>query len=488
MRTKTNAKTENSRSSKKRKNSTRNREFAFIAYLFLGIFVALMGYFTYFQVFKSEDVINNSYNKRQQTFAKTTIRGPILSQDGKVLAKTTVDKAGNETREYPYSNMFAHVIGYEDNGKAGIESTANFNLLRSNSFVLERLVNELENKKNQGDSVVTTLDFDVQKAAYDALGPYNGAVFAIDPETGKILSMVSKPDFNPNTIKKDWDSILKNQDQTSVLLNRATQGSYTPGSTFKILTTLAYLKEHPDYRQFQYQCDGSTTTGGQTVHCYGGEVHGTVNLREAFAESCNCAFVNMGLSLNPQKFRKFCDSMLFNSTLPIDFPYTKSSFVIDKNSSKAAIMQASIGQEKTTVSPLHMALIAAAIANNGSLMSPYAIDHTENNTGIIVKQYKPEEYDTLLSQQQAEILQRYMKETVKSGTATALQSSRYTAGGKTGSAQVSDSTDDTHSWFVGYAKNHKGKKIAIAVIVEKEGNGSKYAVPIAKKVFDAYFH
>lgn len=476
------------RQERTRKRKSTNREFAVIAYLFLGLFLALIVYLTYFQVFKSEDIINNAYNKRQEKFAQSIIRGNILSADGKVIAETKVSSDGTETRDYPYSRMFAHVVGYCDNGKTGIESLANFNLLRSHSFILDRIKNEFSNEKNQGDDVITTLNYEVQKAAYEAMGNYQGAVVAIEPTTGKVLTMVSKPDYNPNTIAQDWDSIVNDSDnQDSVLLNRATQGSYTPGSTFKIFTTLEYIREHTsNYQDFSYTCNGSATIDGHTIHCYSGEVHGTINLKEAFAQSCNSAFSTIGVSLNKTKFRNTCENLLFNKALPIALPYTKSSFSIDKSSGTASVMQASIGQEKTTVSPMHMAMVVSAIVNQGTLMKPYFIDYTQNDQGTLVKQYEASEYGTILTKKEANILSNYMRATVEDGTATSLDTSRYTAGGKTGSAQVSDSSDDTHSWFVGYAKKN-GKKIAIAVIIEKQGNGSKYAVPIAKKVFDAYF-
>lgn len=148
------------------KNSTTNREFSVITYVFLGLFICLMGYMVYFQAVKSEDFINSPYNKRQDSFAARIIRGEIRSADGKVLARTDRDEAGNETRYYPYGNLYAHVVGFASNGKSGLESSMNFNLLRSHSFILERMVNEIKGEKNVGDNVITTLDSRLQEAAY----------------------------------------------------------------------------------------------------------------------------------------------------------------------------------------------------------------------------------------------------------------------------------------------------------------------------------
>ena len=476
--------------SKRKAKGRANREFAIVTYSFLAIFLALIGYITYFQVFRAEDVINNPYNKRQALFADSMIRGDIISREGKTLATTKVSSDGEETRVYPYKKVFAHAVGYSTNGTTGVESIANFSLLRTHTFIGNQLINMISGEKNRGDTVVTTLSAKLQQVAYDALGSYDGAVVALDPSTGEILTMVSKPDYDPNRIATDYDSIIGDSDSeesNSVLLNRATQGSYTPGSTFKIFTTLEYLREKGNESDYSYQCSGSVTEDGTTIHCYDGEVHGKISLEEAFAESCNCAYATMGLGLNMNNFAALSKKLLFDSELPVEYPYTKSKFSLTNKSSKSSIMMGSFGQDKITVSPIHLALVSSAIANDGILMDPYVVDHVENDAQTVVTQTEPEEYKRLLTRDMAKQMQSYMEATVSYGTAKSLQSDKYTAAGKTGSAQVSDSSDDTHSWFVGYAKNESGKAIAIAVIVEKQGNGSRYAVPIAKKVFDSYF-
>ena len=246
-------------STKTGKKNTKNREFAVITYSFLALFICLMGYFSYFQFFKSEEFINNPYNTRQETFAQKIVRGQILTNDGQVLAETVTDSEGNETRRYPYGSIFSHIVGYSTKGKSGIESLANFNLLRSNTAFIDKVGDEMQGEKSPGDNVVTTLDYGLQATAYDALGYYKGAIVVLEPSTGKILAMVSKPDFDPNTIAADWDNLTADENTDAALLNRATQGLYPPGSTFKILTTLEYIQEHADYENYSYTCTGSYT-------------------------------------------------------------------------------------------------------------------------------------------------------------------------------------------------------------------------------------
>ena len=470
----------------KSKTSHKNREFAVITYLFLAIFVGMMIYFAYFQFALSEDFINSPYNTRQDSFAKRITRGEILSSEGDVLAKTTTDANGEDTRTYPYGNAFAHVVGYSVNGKSGIESQMNFNLLRSHAFFLEKIVNEFRDVKSPGDNVVTTLNTSVQLAAYEALGNYDGAVVAIEPSTGKILAMVSKPDFDPETVAASWDDLISSDD--SVLLNRATQGLYPPGSTFKILTTLEYVHENPDYESYQFDCDGSFTSDGATIHCYNSKRHGTEDLEDSFAHSCNSSYASLGLTLDPEQFTKLCDSMLFNKNLPTTFESSKSQFSLTEDAKDSLVMETSIGQGQTLVTPFHMALITSAIANDGALMKPYVVDHTENYKGIAVKEYSPSVYGTLMSEDDASLLQEYMENVVNEGTGTKLSGQSYTAAGKTGSAEfATEKENGTHSWFVGYAHQDGKEDIALAVIVEDSGSGSEYAVPAAKKIFDTYF-
>ena len=470
------------------KNSINNREFAVVTYLFLGIFICLMGYMVYFQVVKSEDFINSPYNTRQDSFASRVIRGEILSADGKILAQTNTDAQGNETRYYPYANMYAHVVGFASNGKSGIESTMNFNLLRSHTFVLERVVNEMKNEKSVGDNVVTTLNSTLQETAYHALGSYDGAVIVMEPSTGKVLAMVSRPDFDPNTIAENWDRITSADSTDSVLLNRATQGLYPPGSTFKIFTTLEYMRENQDYSSFAYDCNGSTAVDNTTIHCYGNEAHGQEDLKTAFANSCNSAYATIGMTLDKEKFSSLCKSLLFNTTLPGTFATEESSFALAEDAPNGLVMQTSIGQGETLVTPLHMALLTSAIANNGVLMKPYVVDHTENESGVVVKSYEPTVCDNdFLSKDETATLQEYMQYVVTNGTGEKLNGASYTAAGKTGSAEFSNDKSQSHSWFVGYAHRDDKTDIAVAIIAEGAGTGSTYAVPVAKQIFDAYY-
>ena len=440
----------------------------------------------YFHFNLSRDFQNSSYNNRSDTASEKVIRGNILSADGEILAESTVSEDGTETRNYPLGRIFSHVIGFTSHGGSGLEKNQNYNLLTSDSFVVDQVKREFSGEKKQGDTVVTTLDSTLQKIAYNALGDHKGAVVVMDAGTGQILSMVSKPDFDPNKIAKEYETLVSDEANSS-LLNRAAIGLYPPGSTFKIVTALAYYRQYGTIEGFSYDCDGEITVDDHTIHCYKNEKHGMQDFTGIFANSCNTGFSSVGLTIQKKVFTNTAEDLLFNQDLPSPVRYKSSRFSLDKSASTALTMQTSIGQGDTLVTPYHMCLIASAIANKGKLMTPYLVDHIENDSGTVIKSYEPEEYGSLISKTEAEFLEELMKATVTDGTGSKLKSDKYTAAGKTGTADyTTESGASPHSWFVGYAKAGN-LKIAVSIIVESSGAGSKYAVPIARDLFDAYF-
>lgn len=469
----------------RKRRRAKNKPYTIVSYMFVAIFVSLIGYLIYFNAIKSEEFINSPYNTRQDTFADRVVRGSIVSADGEILAKTDVYEDGTEDRIYPYSNVFAHVVGYDTKGKSGLESEANFQLLSSHAFFLEQMKNAFKDEKNIGDTVVSTLNANLQVTAYNALGDRRGAVVVMEPSTGKIRAMVSKPDFDPNYLDDNWEYLISDSTNSS-LLNRATQGQYPPGSIFKVVTALDYLRKKGSFGNYQYDCTGSITRQDHTITCYAGSVHGQEDLPAAFASSCNCAFAQMGLDLGGSSLRKTGETLLFNKKLPFSMEYHKSVLSVDGKAGEPLLMQTSIGQGNTLVSPAHMALIAAAIANDGELMRPMLIERVENHSGTILREEEPESYKRLMSQQEASALEGLMVQVVNSGTASALSGRGYTAAGKTGSAEF-DEYGNSHSWFIGYS-NVENPDLAIAVIVENGGTGSQAAVPIAQQVFDAYYY
>lgn len=462
------------------------RQILFVTCLFSGLFLGLIGYISYYSATNKQELLNNSYNGRQRVLVAQNRRGTIYSADGEILARTVVSENGEEVREYPYQNLFAHVVGYAGNGRMGVEDQANYYLINSNAPLSQKAGVNLEEDKYPGDDVYTTLDTTLQQVASTALGVYQGAIIVTEPDTGRILAMVSKPDFNPEEISRIWEELLSDED-SSVLLNRVTQGLYPPGSTFKIVTALEYIREHPDnYNSYSYTCNGSIRKGEDRIQCYHGSVHGTVNFVRSFAKSCNTSFANMGLTLDRDSFADTLSDLMFNAELPLDMNYSKSRVDMGSGITDSDMMQASIGQGTTGVSPMHMNMITCAIANQGTLMKPYVIDRVENSAGSVIKSFSPSVYRRIISEDEAAALKSLMEDVVTEGTASRLKGLSYTAAGKTGSAEYGTVKGDSHAWFTGFAPV-ENPEICVTIIIEGAGAGGDYAVPIAKRIFDAYF-
>ena len=470
---------------KKLENRKNNKSIIVSTLIFVITFIAMAGYLIYFNLTQAESIINNYYNKRQGVLSRRTIRGSILSDDKTKLAVTNVDDDGNETRYYPYSGLFSHTIGYLNNGGYGLESLYGYYMLHSNQNFFEQIGNDLSGNRNTGDNVVTTLNVGLQKACYDALGSNRGAVIVMEPSTGKILAMVSKPDFDPNTLAANWSQIT-GEGSDSVLVNRATQGLYPPGSTFKLITMLEYLREHKnDYGQYHYICDGTYELGNNTINCVRTTAHGDVDLFSSLAVSCNCSFINIGLSLDLDRYKKTAEKMLFNKELPTNLEYNKSRFVLNGESSEWDIAQTSFGQGKTVITPFHLALITCTIANNGTLMKPYLVSSVESTNGMTVKKFKEEKYDTLITEKEASLLKKGMEQVVKDSFSWLFGGVEYTLAAKSGSAQYGTEGYE-HSLYASFSPADN-PEIAVVAVVEGGPQRNTTAAEVTKQIYDYYY-
>lgn len=456
-----------------------------LAYGMAILCVGMILYLAWFEAVQAKTVINSTYNKRQTLLEETYLRGEIKTADGVVVARTTENEDGTTMREYPYGGMYAHVIGRTEQGRTGVELAENFTMLSSHVSIAEQIAKQFAQERIPGDAVVTTLNAALQKTAYDALGDHRGAVVVLEPATGKVLAMVSKPDYDPNTVTQEWSKLIADENGEASLLNRATSGVYAPGSTFKIWTLLEYMRENPDYGEYSYTCTSKDAFYNVAIHCAGGQSHGTQTLKEAFGHSCNTAFANLGVGLDLTSFSALCKKLLFGQALPGAFQTGVSSFPLDASSPENEIPQGIIGLGKTEMTPLHNAMLVAAVANGGVLMEPYVVDHIEDANGELVRKYTPTAYKSIMTPEEAEVLTEYMTWVVEHGTASKLSGMKVSAAGKTGTATY-DTEKNPHAWFVGFAPA-EAPQIAICVLVESAGSGSSYAVPIAKKLIEAYF-
>jgi len=469
------------------KNMVRPLETRIILSIFTLGYLAMSMYLCFYVKNNQQELINNSYNSRQSLLAKENIRGKIFDKDGNVLAQTLTNDNGKEYRNYPYSNLFAHAIGYSTKGKTAVESMTNYYLINSEATITQKVENDVTGEKNPGNDVYTTFDYNLQDIAYRSMGIYKGAIIVSDVKSGKILAMVSKPDFDPNTIASQWDNYV-NDKESGALVNRVTQGIYPPGSTFKIVTALEYIRENPDsFLNYSFNCTGSYKSDGIKINCFHGSVHGAEDFISSFAHSCNSSFANIGMSLDRNRFGETLLQLGFNQSLPVSYNNTVSNLEINNSTLDYDMAQVSIGQGKAQVTPLQLNMITNAIANNGVCMTPRVLDKVVSCNGDILQQWDSTEYKTMMSQSEAAALTELMKAVVTSGTAkNGMKGAGYSVAGKTGSAEFDSLKQDSHAWFTGFAPADD-PQISVTIIVESIGTGGDYAVPMAKRIFDVYF-
>lgn len=453
---------------------------------FLVLMLLLAGQLVLYAAFHYRRLFDNDYNSRTRLLSGQNRRGTIYSSDGYVLAETRTDADGTDRRVYPFGNVFSHIVGYSANGGSGIEDLQDYYLVRSDISVFHKADYEEQGMKFPGNTVQTTLHAGLQCAAADAMEGYRGAVIITEPATGRILACVSRPDFDPNTIAAKWQEITSDT-ESGQLVNRAFQGTYPPGSTFKIIDAAAFWEQDAEGAEnYRYTCTGTFTAGDETIRCYGGDIHGPLDFTDSFVRSCNCSFANIGLLLDRNRTAAMMKRMYFDRALPFDLPSSTSRAIPDRDCTDADRIQLAIGQGTAVMSPLHMNMITAAVANDGVMMKPYVTDAVLTADGDDIRVFHPSEAGRVFSSRTAQKLSAMMEETVLSGTARGLRSDGWTAAGKTGSAEYSDDPSLSHAWFTGYAPA-ESPEICITVILEGAGSGAQAAVPAARKILDAWF-
>ncbi len=415
-------------------------------------------------------------------------------------------------RYYPYGKLFAHTVGYigeptvqearnlstlQKVGKMGIEKNYD-NVLRgkdgsrrivvdsSNHFIKTQLIQEPEN----GRDLTVSLLLPLQQLAMKSLGNFQGAVVVMSPRDGRIFAMVSAPSFDPNILtfrfkEKEWEK-LKNA-RGNPMLNRAIQGTYPPGSTFKPLVALAGLNAGLTPRT-RFVCTGGLEVGGRTFLCWKKEGHGSLSLIGAIAHSCNVYFYNVGLKIGIAKLLPVARSFGIGSKTGIDIPGERSGFLPAPEWKRRKTgrpwfpgdtLNTCIGQGYLLMTPIQAVSMTAVIANNGTVLIPHLINEkgekwVRNRIQLPKKDFRA--------------VKRGMRLMVTGGTGVALSGLGLTICGKTGTAQTVSGADRKAlelSWFIGFAPAHN-PEIAIAVIAEKGGHGSDTAVPIASRIFQ-YF-
>jgi peptidoglycan glycosyltransferase len=452
-----------------------------VAFFLFSLIFILLVYITYIQVVNSDELVNNPLNKRTSVSSNKIQRGSIIDRRGNKLAYSERNDDGHFTRLYPFNEKFAHVVGYENTklGNTGIEAVYNSYLSGTDNIsakfgAIQKLI-----KKNNGYDVVLTIDSKLQQIAYDALGNQKGAIVVLNPKNGAILAMVSKPSFNPNLINETWTDIQNNS--SALLLNRATQGLYPPGSILKTMILDATLKEHKVTLQDTFDCPGYLKVSDDyTLYESGKVAYGKLNLKEALTVSSNTTFATLALKLGSTKvedtFKRFgFDKKLGNE----DFIESPTVFPNFNELSDGDLCQVGIGQGSLLITPLRMALMTSAFANKGVIMRPHLLNEIRASDGSIIKKYSDEKWLEVTSKENAKIISEFMENVVENGTGRNARISGIRVAGKTGTAENAE--ENPHAWFIGFAPA-EDPELVVVVIVENGGSGGKIAAPIAKKI------
>jgi len=449
------------------------------AFFLLALFILLIFYITYLQTVKSDALANHPLNRRAAEIEEHVQRGMILDATGRKIAYTEKTADGFR-RRYPLAAVTAPVTGYVGKtiGNAGIEGYANGDLVGiTDSWHKFGPISQLF-ASDKGNNVQLTVDASVQKAAYAALGNRRGAVVVLDSRTGAVLAMVSRPSFDPNTIEENWDHLQNAAD--SALLNRAAQGLYPPGSILKTMITDAALKENVTDSSEIFECPGYLKVGSNyTLYESHHEVHGKVDLKEALTVSCNVTFGTLALRLGADKLENTFDRFGFKKKLDNEIGEAPIQLPNFKQLSDGEISQVGIGQSTVLVTPLRMAMLAAAFDNHGVIMQPYIIDKIISPNGVIIKKSQAQKWLEVTTADRAQLIKGYMKNVVMAGTGRSAAVSGIDVIGKTGTAENSGGED--HAWFIGAAALPQ-RDIAFAIVVENSGGGGTEAAPIARQI------
>ncbi len=449
--------------------------------LLLGVFAIafflLAAYLIYIVVFEGDRNYNNVYNRRITTQEK---RGEIRSRDGQVMARS-VRKGDAWIREYPMGNIFSHVVGFVDRDlrTSGIELSHTRELEGLNNNIFRKIAHKIFLGEIQGNNLELTLDSRLQKIASDAIpSGVKGAIVLMNPKNGEILAMVSKPDFDPNNMEAVKE---QNEDgKSSVLVNRAVQGKYPPGSTFKIVTSVCALDNMEDILDREYDCEGTVTIQGSQLSCSGGTAHGTVDLSGALRVSCNTTFAKIGNELGRDSLLKTAEDFMFNKTFYFRDIITNTISSFPDGGSDSELAQNAIGQGQVVVTTLHMALIVNTIANDGVMMEPRLVRSVQTYNNMELKENLPKNVDTVTSPETAQIVKDMMVQVVNTGTGRVVALDNTQVAGKTGTAEVGGNADP-HGWFVAFAPADD-PTLSVVVVLENVGSGARNSGPIAKKL------
>jgi len=448
--------------------------------LVLVLFGVLVAFTSRWTVFEAEALRENPNNRRMLFEEERIKRGIIKAGDGRVLAANRALPGDRYARRYPAGELFSHPIGFTslDRGRIGLEEFYNDALTgrRSDPIgALERLLGP----RDVGDDLRTTLSPEGQEAAYAGLGDRPGAVVALDVETGAVRVLAATPTFDPTDPAK------------AETFNRATQGRFPPGSTFKTVTAAAALDSGRYEPGSQVSGENGKVISGTPLNNFGNEDFGQIDLTTALTNSVNTVWAEVAEKLGKETMAEYMRKFGFYEDPPMDYPdeqmvpsgeYGPRGRLLAPTSGQIDVGRMAIGQDKLLVTPLQMATVAQTIANGGMRMEPRLVEQVVDPDGRTIDEPLSEEAERVMSEDTAQALGDMMRNVVREGTGTAAALEGVEVAGKTGTAELDIEAGINTLWFIGFTD-----KVAVAAVVERQqgGFGGTVAAPIAKAVLEA---
>lgn len=461
------------------------RQIQHVALAFFLGFLALSGGVAYWQVVRGEGLHDRPGNPRIAELSARTQRGTIWSADGVPLARSEPGPDGRQVRLHATPSL-AHTLGYVSirYGLSGLEEAYNDDLSGARSGTpIEQLWHDITRAPLRGNDLVLTIDARVQQAAAAALGDRPGAVVALDPRTGAVLAMVSNSTFDAATVEREGARLLA--DPGAPLLNRVTQGQYAPGSVFKTVTATAGLETGEYQPDSRFRCPSGVVVQGFVIACKGvPQGVRDYDFAHAYAWSVNATFAEIGLKVGAERLVAQARRFGFEERIPFNLPVTPSRLLQPGESFNDVLLATTaFGQGELAATPLQMALVTAAVANDGMAMQPYLVSRVQDPEGAVLRAHQSRPWRRVMRPETAATLRGFMATAVKEGFSGAAAVPGVTVGGKTGTAENAPG-EAPHAWFTGIAPV-ESPSVVVAVIVENAGQGAAVAAPIGGAVMKA---
>jgi len=485
-----------------------NRQIARLALVGVGLVAALIVATTYWQTWATAGLADRQDNEIQRVAQFSIKRGLIRAADGTILATNRKKRVAGQTlyfRRYPQRGLFAHVVGYstQSRSRSGLESSENDFLTGSNSnlkTILDTTYDKIRGATVKGNDLWLTLRPGAQKVAMEQLAGKCGSVVVLDTHTGAVLVMASRPTFDPNLVERNFSSINNIRAScrpAAPLLNRATDGLFVPGSTFKVVTSAAALDSGRYSINSRFFDRGYCIEYGKQVRNFGDqngpEQFGSVDFLQALEHSINAVFCEIGKTIGAGRILGASKQFGFYQDPPLETPENERSpsglynrgklFYPSNPATQVDPGRLAFGQERMLTTPLQMAMVAAGVANSGVVMRPYVVGRVTGPGGGVISRTHPHKFKRAMRTSTAQAINRMMQAVVTGGTGTAAQIPGVRVAGKTGTAETGGSLNTT--WFIAFAPADSPRYAIAVVLQDQTGAGGTTAAPIAKEVLQA---